>query len=371
MQDLQFLQELAKNTENRYTIDSYTKTSLIPMFTDKNIIGLDIGTESIKLVEITHTEGKNELLTYGIAKHDIELDGYWDSNRLRKLSIIIEDILETGNFKGVKTVMSIQSKDVYVTTMDFEEGWDKKLIQTEIDKQAPYFLPYPPDEMRLSWNLINDDERVVAYTGKQRVIINALPDFVIENSKNLLEHLNLDGAALENQTRSQIRSVLAPDTGNTVLVDIGDKFTTLSIVIEGVLRSSMHVNFGAQKIVQDLSLALGIDEESANNFKKDLGLVNLYQLPPQLLDTLTTLKNEITTFVDLNKKIAQNPDKIILTGGAAHTPGLYEYFREYEVPVFMGNSIRNVAIAPALLPYVGPISNQLSTAIGLALRDDV
>ena len=341
------------------------------MFNDKNIIGLDIGTESIKLVEIAHHDGQNELLTYGIAKHSIDLGGYWDSSRLKKISIIVEDILNTGDFKGVKTVMSIQSKDVFVTTMDFEEGWDKNIIQSEIDKQAPYFLPYPPDEMRLSWNLINDDERVVAYTGKQRVIINALPDFVIENSKNLLEHLNLDGAALENQTRSQIRSLIEPDVGNTIIVDIGDKFTTLSIVIEGVLRSSMHIGFGSYKITEALSNSLGIDEESANNFKKDLGLINLFQLPPQLLDSLKTLRSEIATFVDLNKKVAQPPNKIILTGGPAHTPGLYEYFRDYEVPVYVGNATRSLAIAPALLPYVSPIANQLSTAIGLALRSDV
>jgi type IV pilus assembly protein PilM len=341
------------------------------MFNDKNIIGLDIGSESIKIVEITHHEGQRELLTYGIAKHSVSLDGYWDSNRLRKLSKTIEDILDTGNFKGIKTVMSIQSKDVYVTTMDFEEGWDKKAIQAEIDKQSSYFLPYPPDEMRLSWNLINDDARVVSYTGKQRAIINALPDFVIENSKNLLEHLNLDGAALENQTRSQIRSVLEPDVNKTILMDIGDKYTTLSIVVDGTLRSSMHVNFGTKKIEQELSLSLGIDEEAAHNFKKDLGLVNLYQIAPHIMNTLKALKNEMTTFVELNKKIAQDPDKIVITGGGVHTPGLYEYFRDFSVPVFIANPMRSIAIGPTLLPYVAPVGNQLSTAIGLALRSDL
>lgn len=341
------------------------------MFSDKNIIGLDIGSESIKIVEIAHHDGQKELLTYGIAKHTVPLDGYWDSNRLRKLSTIIEDILDTGNFKGVKTVMGIQSKDVYVATMDFEEGWDKNAIQTEIDKQASYFLPYPPDEMRLSWNLISDDARVVSYTGKQRIIVNALPDFVIENSKNLLEHLNLDGAALENQTRSQIRSTLEPDTEKTILMDIGDKYTTLSIIVDGTLRSSMHINFGVQRIEQDLSHSLGIDEESAHNFKKDLGLVNLYQISPQIMDTLKTLKNEMTTFVDLNKKIAQDPDKIVITGGAVYTPGLYDYFRDYQTPVFIANPLRSVAISQILLPYVAPSANQLSTAIGLALRSDI
>jgi type IV pilus assembly protein PilM len=341
------------------------------MFQDKHVIGLDIGTESIKAVEIAHHEGQKELVTYGIAKHGINLDGYWDSTRFRQISTIIEDILNTGRFKGIKTAMSVQSKDVYVTTMDFEEGWGKEIIQKEIEKQAPYFLPYPPDEMRLSWNAVQDDQRIVSYTGKQRYVINALPDFVIENSKNLLEHINLDGAALENQTRSQIRAVLAPDTGFTVLVDIGGQFTTLSMVINGVLRSSAHVNIGTEKVKRDLSVALGINEEAAEFFKRDMGLVNLYQIPPQILDTLKTIKTELTTFVELNRRIAQTPEKIILTGGAVNTPGLYEFMKEFPIPVFIGNPLKNVAVPPNLFPYISPIANQLSTAIGLALRDDI
>jgi type IV pilus assembly protein PilM len=362
------LPKYAKNSIIILINIKHTLITFLNMFSDKNIIGLDIGSESIKIVEITHHEDHRELLTYGVAKHSIPLDGYWDSSRLRKLSTIIEDILDTGNFKGIKTVMS---KDVYVTTMDFEESWDKKTIQAEIDKQSSYFLPYPPDEMRLSWNLIEDDKRVITYTGKQRAIINALPDFVIENSKNLLEHLNLDGAALENQTRSQMRSALEPDNGKTVLIDIGDKFTTLSIVVDGTLRSSMHINSGVQKIEQNLSLSLGIDEEAAHNFKKDLGLVNLYQVSPQIMDILKTLKNEMTTFVDLNKKIAQDPDKIVITGGGVHTPGLYEFFRDYPIPVYIANPMRSITVSQTLMPYVAPVGNQLSTAIGLALRGDI
>jgi type IV pilus assembly protein PilM len=341
------------------------------MFQDKHVIGLDIGTESIKAVEIAHHEGQKELVTYGIAKHGVNLDGYWDSTRFRQISTIVEDILETGRFKGIKTAMSVQSKDVYVTTMDFEEGWTKDLIQKEIEKQAPYFLPYPPDEMRLSWNAVQDDKRVVSYTGKQRYIINALPDFVIDNSKNLLEHVNLDGAALENQSRSQIRSVLAPDSGNTVLVDFGGQYTTFSIVVQGVLRSSAHIQIGAEKIKHDLSQALGISEESAEYFKRDMGLVNLYQIPEQMLSTFKTLKTELTTFVELNRRIAQTPDKIVFTGGAILTPGFYEFMKEFPIPVFIGNPLKNVAVPPNLLPYISPIANQLSTAIGLALRDDI
>ncbi len=338
---------------------------------DKHIIGLDIGTESIKAVEIAHHEGQKELVTYGIAKHGVNLDGYWDATRFRQISTIVEDILNTGRFKGIKTVMSVQSKDVYVTTMDFEEGWGKELIKSEIEKQAPYFLPYPPDEMRLSWNQVQDDKRIVSYTGKQRYIINALPDFVIDNSKNLLEHINLDGVALENQSRSQIRSCLQPDQGNTILVDIGGQFTTFSIVVQDVLRSSAHINIGAEKMTKDLALSMGISDESAENFKRDMGLVNLYQIPPQILDTFKTLKTELTTFVELNRRIAQTPDKIVLTGGAIMTPGLYEFFKEYPIPVFIANPIKNVAVPPNLLPYISPIANQLSTAIGLALRTDV
>jgi len=338
---------------------------------NKAIIGLDIGADSIKMVEVNHNGQQKEITTYGIAKHTVGVDGYWDGSRLRQIATIIEDILDSGNFIGTKTVMSVQSKDVYVTTMDFDAGWNKKMIQDEIDRQAPYFLPYPPDEMRLSWSLIQNDPRIMKFTGKQRVIINALPDFVIENSKNLLEHCNLDGLALENQTISQIRCALSPDAGNTILVDIGGKNTTFSIIVDGILRSSSHLVIGTDKISVDLSRSLGIDLSIAEYFKRDFGLVNLYQLPKPVQDNLLILRSELQSFVDLNKKVAQDPAKIIITGGGVYTPGLAEFFANFGVPVYVANCLRKVAVPPSFQPYLMPMINQLSTAVGLALRDDV
>ncbi len=341
------------------------------MFSDKTLIGLDIGSDSIKMAEIDHGQPNPELHTYGVARHAMELEGYWDSTKLRQLSIIIDDIMRAGNFVGVKTVMGIQSKDVYVTTMDFEAGWSKKLIQEEIDKQAPYFLPYPPDEMRLSWSLIENDPRIKAYTGKQRVIINALPEFVIENSKNLLEHVNLDGLALENQTVSQIRAILSPDTGNTLLVDIGANQTTFSIVVDGFLRASSHIATGVSKISKDFEKTLGLSSIVAEDFKKDLNLVNLFELPKELTDTYAIIKTELNTFYELNKKVSQAPQKIVVTGGGTMTAGFFEYIKNFAVPVYLSNSLKNVKIKQEIIPYITPQSNALSSAIGLALKTDV
>ena len=337
------------------------------MFSNNAIIGLDIGSDSIKIVEVRQVQ----LQTFGVAHHDVELKGYWDSSSLRRLARVVEDILEGGDFAGVKTVVSVQSKDVYVTTMDFDSGFNKRQIQNEIEKQAPYFLPYPPDEMRLSWSKIDNDPRIETYTGKQRVIINALPDFVIENSKNLLEHCNLDGIALENQTISQIRACLTPDRGNTVLVDYGANQTTFSIVVDGILRSSSHIPVGSSGITKELAESLGLDMQIANFLKKDFGLVNLYQLPKPVQDGLSILKSELSTFVELNKKISQIPDKIVFTGGGVYIAVLMSFFKSFPIPCYLANSTRSVVIQDEYKPYIFPIINELSTSIGLAIKDDV
>lgn len=341
------------------------------MFAKPSIIGLDIGSNSIKMVEISHEKNQRVLMTYGFSKHDFVLDGYWDSSKLRQVGTLIEEIYNSAGFSAIKTVVGVQSKDVYVTSMDFELSWNKKMIQEEIDKQAPYFLPYPPDDMRMSWSLIKNDPRIQSFTGKQRVIINALPDFVIENSKNLLEHINLDGAALENQTISQIRATLDPDQGNTILVDIGSHHTTYSIIVDGVLRSSSHVPIGVAQITDALKTSLGLDEETAEMFKNDLNLVNLFTVPDEVTNTLTIIKSELQSFVELNKNVAQTPAKIVITGGGLYTPSFLEFFRNFPVPVFAANCTRNIVITPEFRPFVQPYLNQLSTSIGLAMRTDI
>jgi len=338
------------------------------MLQNTNVIGLDIGTTSIKMVEIAHLGQRLELVTYGIAKHSLNLEGYWDKTILKQLAVIIEDLMKSGGFTGYKTVMSVQSKDVYVSTMDFEAHWDNQRIEEEINEQAKYFLPYPPEEMRLSWNLISDDPRIQQYTGKKRVIINALPEFVITNSKNLFEHVNLDGVVLENQTISQIRAALRNDKGNTILVDFGGFHTTFSIVVNSVLRASTHFPIGSEKITEDLANFMGINRETADYFKHDLGLVNLYELPKQIKDTYDVIKTELKTFIDLNQKAAQPASKVVFTGGGIYTPGFLEFFKDLPIPSFAGVCTRHLYIPPTLIPYIMLVSNQLSTAIGLASR---
>jgi cell division ATPase FtsA len=225
--------------------------------------------------------------------------------------------------------------------------------------------------MRLSWSLIENDPQIRSKTGKQRVIINALPDFVIENSKNLLEHCNLDGAALENQTISQIRASLTPDTGNTVLVDFGANQTTFSIIVEGVLRSSSHIPTGSSQINEYLGEDLGLDNTTTEYLKYDLSLINLYTLPDPVKNVLTELKSELQTFIDLNKKVAQKPGKVVFTGGGVYIAGFLEFFQDMDIPVYISNPSRQVKISNDYRPYISPLINQLSTAIGLAIRSDI
>ncbi len=341
------------------------------MLQNTNVIGLDIGTDSIKLVEVSHKENSLALVTYGVASHNLNLEGYWDKGLLRQLSTIIEDIMHSGDFQGYKTVMSVQSKEVYVSTMDFEVAWDNQRIEEEINQQSSYFLPYPPDEMRVSWSLIANEPQIEQYTGKKRAIINALPEFVITNSKNLFEHVDLDGVVLENQTISQIRSTLRNDRGNTVLIDYGGKNTTFSIIVDGVLRSSTHFPIGSEKITEDISEAIGLEKETAGYFKHDIGLVNLYELPKQVDENFAVIKSELQTFIELNKRASQTPNKVVFTGGGSYTPGFIEYFKDLKTPTFLGNCTLHLHIPPHLLPHIMPLSNQLSTAIGLASRSTV
>ncbi len=339
----------------------------MPLFSDNILIGLDIGSSSIKMAEIRHSKKGLELVTFGSASHNVDLEGHWDSQKLRKLAIIIDDIMTSNKFTGVRTVFSVRSKDVYVTTMDFDASWDKKRIQGEIERQAPYFLPLPPDEMRLSWKQIPMDSASTQYSDKQRISIKALPDSVIDNSKNLLEHINLDGIIIENQTESQIRSLLSADTGNTILIDIGDTQTTFNMIVNGALRSSSHINIGSGQITKDLAASLGVENDTAEYFKRDLHLINLMQLPKPILDFLKVLKVELVSFVNLNKKIGQPSNKIVVTGGGIMIPGFSEFFENFELPIYFGNALRQVIVTDDFLPIITPINNQFAAAIGLAL----
>jgi hypothetical protein len=116
---------------------------------------------------------------------------------------------------------------------------------------------------------------------------------------------------------------------------------------------------------------MGINRETADYFKLDLGLVNLYELPKQIKDTYDVIKTELKTFIDLNQKAAQPASKVVFTGGGIYTPGFLEFFKDLPIPSFAGVCTRQLYIPPTLMPYIMLVSNQLSTAIGLASRTSI
>lgn len=331
------------------------------------VIGLDIGTHSIKMVEIDHRKNGMVLNTFATVSHSVSLDGYWNSSVLRDIATKIDKIMAKSNFVGIKTVMSIRSRDVYVTTMDFDPSLSEQSIRAEINRQAPFFLPLPPDQMRLSYDLV----KTPTLAGKKRIVINATPDYVVENGRNLLEHLNLDGEAIENATLSQIRAMLGNQLGAIVLVDMGGWHTVISLVINGNLRSSTYIPHGTQQIAKEIAESLGTSDEIGEEFMRDLNLVDLAHLPKPFLDYLDVIKDELRVFIELNEKVGQKAESIVFTGGGALTPGVEEYLTDLHLPISIGNPLENLIIDDKLLPYISPVAKQMAVAIGLAKRSDV
>ena len=349
---------------------------------EKISIGLDIGSSNLKMVEIkrSHAKPNNnqsiaegsyntyELLTYGLYKHNINIDSYWDEGKVNNFAEIVLNIYKSAGFTGSEVTVALPAKYIYVGTMDFEISWDKQMIQAEIVRQSKFFLPYPPDEMRLSWNIINADTSVSSLTGKQRVVINAVPKFVIENITNLLARCQLQGVALENQTISLSRSLLGETKLSTIIVDLGSNSTNLSIIIDGSLRSTFNSMSGTNRLDTILSGSLGIPVEIAKSFKEDLGMVNLYELPKEFEDHIAIVKKDLKAFIDQNIKIAQIPEQIIITGGGVYTAGILSKLQDLGVHVYEGKISSNLKFDEYKLKSFSPLKHLLTTAVGLGMK---
>jgi type IV pilus assembly protein PilM len=340
-------------------------SALTNFIKNTEIIGLDIGTHSIKIVEIDHASTGPILNTYTTIPHSTKLDGYWDSTTLRSLSHAIDTAMQKSKFVGIKTVMSIRSKDVFVTSMDFDKELSNTAIQAEINKQAPFFLPLPPEEMRLSFDMVKQP----TISGKRRVVINATPDYIIENYRNLLEHINLDGEAIENCTLAHLRACNI--VGDAILVDLGAHHSVFNAIAQGSLRASTYIEQGSSSISKEISHLLGVSEEVGERVMKDLNLVNLNHLPKPALDYCEIIQQELTHFLKQVEQLGiQNPS-IYYTGGGSKTPGLQEVLAKTGMQAEYANPFANITIPHNILPFLSPYKHQYSVAIGLALKKEV
>ena len=389
-------------------------------------LGIDIGTSSIKMVELENYKNQAKLKTYGYADISINvLSGAIDKNNQIIADYII-DIAQKSNVQTRQVVAALPTFSVFNFIINLPP-MPKKDLSSAIKWEAKKFIPVPLEEMILDWKILNkkklkktdkkkeedkslkleetkenlsdeldqsikeakadissarpkatlknEDKLIRPSTDNSnyRILLTAAPKNLVARYIDIFKRAKLNLLSLETEAFALSRSLIGNDNSTVMIVDIGATTADICIIEEGVPILNRGIDTGGEFITKTIMNSLNINKERAEQFKRDFGLAGggFKNVPDTIQKSLNSIINEIKYVFELYQRQGNSRiDKIVLTGGSAFLPSLPEYLAELlNIQVIVGDPWDRIVYPLDLKPALQEVGPRMSTAVGLAMRD--
>lgn len=353
---------------------------------DNVSVGIDIGTSSIKVVQLRRENGRAVLDTYGaLAVGQYQKDGVVGqvvNLDVETLAKALRDTLTETKITSQSVVIGIPSVSCIIFILQLPAEIDEKALAGVIPNEAKKFIPVPITEVSLDWYVIprredsGTESRVLSESGgeaKISVLVVATLNETITKFTDMLQKAALPMDSLEIEVFSQIRSTLTRELFPVLIVDIGASKTKLAIVEHGIVETFRLVTRGSQDMTLAIARTLQIPFTKAETLKKENGLIESPEHPqvPELIKTqLVEIFHEANaTILAYEKRYNKNVGKVIFTGGGSMTRGFLEYAKpSFATEIVIADPFAKVDAPVFLAGVLKATGPEFSVAIGLAMK---
>ena len=338
----------------------------------KTIVGLDIGSSSIKAVELKKSRGEVELVHIGLEPlaSDIVVDSMIvDSG---SVSSAITKIFNENNIKSKAVATSVSGHSVIVKRIPMATMDDSELAAS-VSTEAAQHIPFDIADVNVDYEILSED------SGPQMdVLLVAVKKDKILNYTNVLSLagkspavVDIDAFALQNCYEYNYE----PSPSSTVaLLNLGASVMNINIVKGTTPLFTRDVSVGGNQYTDSLQKELDLSFDDAESLKlgNKVGTVSEDAKAPILQQVTEIIVLEIQKTFDFFRATAagEHIERIYLAGGSAKVPGLMEALRqEFSLPVEMLNPFQRIqAAAGVATDLIDRNAGQLAIAVGLALR---
>lgn len=338
----------------------------------KPLVGLDIGSSSIKSVELKNTKQGYELVSFGLESlaQDTVVDGAIMDAPL--VAGAIGTIFDRQEIKTRMVATAVSGHSVIVKPVTLPVMTDEELYD-RIQSEASQYIPFDISDVNLDYQLLDSAE------SEMHVLLVAVKKDKILNHTNVLAQagktpmvVDIDAFALQNCYEVNYD----PDPSQTAaLLNIGASVMNINIVRGGAPLFTRDVSVGGNQYTDALQKELDLSYEDAERLKKGEAVagVNEEHRGTILRSVSDILILEIQKTFDFFRATAsgENIQRIYLAGGTARVPGLVDLLREeFALPVEELYPFRKIVINPGRHneDQVRELAPRLAIAVGLALR---
>jgi type IV pilus assembly protein PilM len=346
------------------------------LFGKKNkLIGLDIGSRSIKAAVISEAKKGNTLERFGIAEIPPGIIEDGTIKDAEQVADTIRQLFKNYNFKGTNVALSVGGYSVIVKKINVQAVSEEQLQET-ISYEAEQYIPFDISDVNLDFQILGENEH---NPNQMNVLLVAAKKEMVNDYVNIAQMaglnpaiIDVDAFALQNifeMTQTPI------EDENLALIDIGASKTSLNI-LKGTNSVFMRdVSLGCGQINQKIvSLAdCSQDEAEQIKFGNQTDKITAGDLSDIISAVVSDWCTEIRRALDFF--YSTYPDdqiqKIILSGGGGNIREFRQLLSDEtsaEVATINPFEGLNIDSNRFDMDFLKRIAPQASISMGLATR---
>ena len=350
-------------------------TEFMFKFKKPSLIGLDISSTAVKLLELSKTGN-----TYRVEAHAVEplppnavIEK--NINDIEAVGATIIKAVKRSGTKSKEAAIAVAGSAVITKIINMPANLTDSEMESRIEMEADQYIPYPLEEINLDFEVIGPDEK---RPDQVEVLLAASRSENVEIRTAALEIAGLkprivdvEAYTIENVSKLLAPQLSLPEESLLAVVDVGATMTSLIVMANGRLIYTREQNFGGRQLTEEIMRRYSLPYDEAGKLKKEGGLPDSYV--PEILEPFKeTMSQQVGRFMQFFYTAGQynSVDAIVLGGGCASIPGIDELIEsELGIPASIANPFANMTLSSGIKPqHLSNDAPSLLIACGLALR---
>jgi len=326
-------------------------------------IGLDIGTDLLKIVEITAAEDKPRLARIGVKK----LSDHSSGGLVNSVKLLLQETKITGK----NAAISISGPNVIMRFMTLPNMKEDEL-RSAIGFEAEKFMPFDIKDSVIDFQKLGTEDKESKIN---ILLVAAKKNYVLERIKTVEEAgisvtvVDVDCFALAN---SFLKNHPTDDMSKSfALINIGSTLTNLSVLRGPSIYFARDIVMGAADFMVSISKKLGINIKSTDELKS-ISRTNMKDVISYVKSALVNFLDDVRlSFSHYENQTGMGIDEIFVSGGAADFVGFNEAFEEsFGSRPASWNPLQflDISSANADAKFIEDNKNLFAVSLGLALR---
>lgn len=367
-------------------------------------MGIDIGSSSVKIIELEKTDGKPRLKNYGFAERNRRVGSGRTEEIIQTSASIIAKISKEAGFTSKSVVSALHNFDVFSSVINVSVE-HPELLDENIKIEARKFVPMQLEDVILDWKMLTTEDAAPAKKEKTQfgdtdkelkeeepknsqlfdgagnktadVLLTAAPRRLVKKYVDIFKIAGLNLLSLETESFAFIRALMDKrDDSSILFLDIGAVATDIIITERQAPIIIRSIDVGGDSITAAIAKNMHIAIERAEQFKRDVGVFDRKSAEDMRMITeiielsFAPVINEIQYSIDLYKSRNRSLGKIVLSGGGSCMAGLSDFLQTtFHIPIYMGNPWYKIETPPDLKDALLELGAMFTVSIGLALKE--